>query len=97
MSKPKDYKFQHQRRRFRLRVYPLHMSVKIFMDGLLRDVSVQNVSTKNILEYFFLDERKQEHRITVQRTHHWFKYNYTVFYNGQTIFKSQDNEPVNAE
>ena len=97
MSKPKDYKFQYQKRRFRLRVYPLNMSVKIFMDGLLRDVSVQNVSSKNILEYYFMDERKQEHKITVQRKHHWFTYNYTVFYNGQAIFKSQDNEPVNSD
>ena len=97
MSKPKDYKFQYQKRRFRLRVYPMHMCVKIFMDGLLRDITVQNVSSKNILEYYFLDERKQEHKITVQRKHHWFKYNYEVFYNGQTVFKTIDTEPVIAD
>ena len=97
MSKAKDYKFQYQKHRFRFRVYPMHVSVKIFMDGYLRDVSVPNVSTKNILEYYFVDERKQTHCVTVQRKQHWFKFNYTIFYNGQAIFKTQDNEPSLAE
>jgi len=97
MSQAKDYQFQYQKRRFRLRVYPMHMSVKIFMDGLLRDVSVQNVSTKNILDFYFYDDRKQEHRVTVQRKNSWFKYNYTVFFNGQAIFKSVNHEPVVAK
>jgi len=97
MSKSKDYKFHHQKRRFRLRVYPMHMCVKIFMDGLLRDMTAQNVSGKNVLEYYFSDDRKQENKVTVQRKHHWFKYNYTIFYNGQVIFKTEDNDPIIIE
>lgn len=97
MSKPKDYKFQYQKRKFCLRVYPMNISLKIFMDGLLRDVTIQNSSTKNILEYYFTDERKQENRITVQKKQHWFKFNYIVFYNGQAIFRTEDNEPIIVE
>ncbi len=97
MSKPQDFKFQHQKRRFRFRVYPMGICVKIFMDGLLRDIAVQNTSSKNILEYYFFDERKQEHRITVQRKLSWFKYNYEIFYNGQVIYKTIDNQPETVE
>lgn len=67
------------------------------MDGLLRDMTAQNVSGKNVLEYYFSDDRKQENKVTVQRKHHWFKYNYTIFYNGQVIFKTEDNDPIIIE
>lgn len=93
MSKPKDYKFQYQKKRFLLRVYPMHMAVKIFMDGSLCDVTVQNVSSKPLLEYFYYDERNQERHVSVQRSHHWFKYNYTIYFDGQAIYKTADNEP----
>lgn len=93
MSKPKDYKFQHQKRRFRLRVYPMGMSVKIFMEGHLRDISVQNVSSKPLLEYFFYDERNQEHKVTVERAQQWFKINHIVYFDGQAIYKTAEHEP----
>ena len=92
MSKPKNYKFQYQKRRFNLRVYPMGISAKIFMEGSLRDVSVQNTSSKPLLEYFFYDDRNQERRVTVERKQHWFKINYIVYFDGQAIYKTVDHE-----
>lgn len=96
MSTYKTYRFQHQKHRFELRIYSMHTCVKLFMDGALREISVPNVSTKPLLEFQFLDERNQTHKVSVKRTHSWFKYNYIVRYNNSVIFKTIDNEPVAA-
>lgn len=87
MSSYKEYRFQHQKRHFELRVYSMHMCVKLFMDGTLREMSVPNMTTKPLLKFSFYDERKQEHKITVERKHHWLKYHYTVFIMDKVFLK----------
>lgn len=96
MSSYKTYRFQHQKRRFELRIYSMHVCVKLFMDGALRDISVPNTTSKPILEFQFQDERNQTQKVRVERSHSWFKYNYVVKLNESTIFKTIDNEPVTA-
>lgn len=93
MGKYKDYVFQHQKRRFRLRVYSYGLAAKIFMDDQLRDIGMSDGLTKTVLDFFFRDDRKQEHRIHIDRKSHWFKYHYTVYWDGVAIYKTRENEP----
>jgi hypothetical protein len=69
------------------------MCAKIFMNDSLRDMTVPNTQQKIMLDYYFKDERNQEHRVFVERKHHWFKFNYLVYYDGQVIYKTNENEP----
>ena len=89
----KDYVFQHQRRRFRLRIYPYATAVKIFMDDLLRDVSVADGS-KHVLDFFFRDDRNNQHRVHVERKTKGFKYHYLVYFDQQLIYQTSENNPA---
>jgi len=94
-NKFKEYQFAHQKHEFRLRIYTYGVSAKLYMDDLLRDVSVPNGMHNPVLDYTFKDTRKQEHHIKVERKQHWFKYNYIVSYDDRVIYKTMDNDPIN--
>ncbi|MBT8142345.1 MAG: hypothetical protein HKN88_03245 [Gammaproteobacteria bacterium] len=94
-NKYKDYVFTKQRREYRLRIYQFGASVKLFIDDRLCDISVPNGMSNPIIDYYFKDERKQKHRIKVERKQHWFKHYYSVLYDDHVMYKTQDNDPVN--